>query len=283
MPGEHQAGNTARAEIAGQCQIYASALAVPLSDRGHEQATKCWASSDGRGTKSMKYLLARHFRPGYACVRSPGIPVRWPGAGERCDRCHESDQRRFLAEDAAYPQAAGRRTFKRRLRAPLASSLSNFRRSDRRSKSGRPRTHRRHFDLLVVDERIAAIEPASAAASAHFPAIDLEAHHVWPTLIDMHAHLDKGHIVTRTENPDGSFAGALQSTAEDRTHRWTAEDIKRRMEFGLRCSPQQTHPGSGKLGTHLSEWDHRCVVAKDRSPLNRAGPDGVLRTAGVGA
>ena len=175
------------------------------------------------------------------------------------------------------------RTFKRRLRAPLASSLSNFRRSDRRSKSGRPLTHRRHFDLLVEDERIAAIEPASAAASAHFPAIDLEAHHVWPTLIDMHAHLDKGHIVTRTKNPDGSFAGALQSTAEDRTHRWTAEDIKRRMVFGLRCSPQQTHPGSGKLGTHLSEWDHRCVVAKDRSPLNRAGPDGVLRTAGVGA
>src|SRR6516165_1774820 len=69
MPGEHQAGNTARAEIAGQCQIYASALAVPLSDRGHEQATKCWASSDGRGTKSMKYLLARYFLPGI-CLRA---------------------------------------------------------------------------------------------------------------------------------------------------------------------------------------------------------------------
>ena len=68
------------------------------------------------------------------------------------------------------------------------------------------------IDLLVDNERIAAIEPAGATASADFPAIDLEAHHVWPTLIDMHAHLDKGHIVTRTENPDGSFAGALQST-----------------------------------------------------------------------
>ena len=52
------------------------------------------------------------------------------------------------------------------------------------------------------------------------PAIDLEAHHVWSTLIDMHAHLDKGQIVTRTENPYGSFAGALQSTGEDRCHRW---------------------------------------------------------------
>jgi hypothetical protein len=27
----------------------------------------------------------------------------------------------------------------------------------------------------------------------------------------MHAYLDKGHIVPRTENPDGSFAGALQA------------------------------------------------------------------------
>ena len=51
---------------------------------------------------------------------------------------------------------------------------------------------------LVDNERIAAIEPAGVAASADSPAIDLEARYVWPTLIDMHAHLDKGHIVTRT-------------------------------------------------------------------------------------
>src|ERR1700730_2673802 len=92
------------------------------------------------------------------------------------------------------------------------------------------------IDLLVDNERIAAIEPAGAAASPKLPAICLKAHHVWSTLIDMHAHLDKGHIVTRAENPDGSFAGALQSTAEDRRHRWTGEDIKRRMEFGLECA-----------------------------------------------
>ena len=104
------------------------------------------------------------------------------------------------------------------------------------------------IDLLVDNERIAAIEPAGVAASADLPAIDLEAHHVWPTLIDMHAHLDKGHIVTRTENPDGSFAGALKSTAEDRSHRWTAEDIKRRVEFGLRCA--YVH-GVAAIRTHL--------------------------------
>jgi len=104
------------------------------------------------------------------------------------------------------------------------------------------------IDLLVDNEKIAAIEPAGVAASADLPAIDLEAHYVWPTLIDMHAHLDKGHIVTRTENPDGSFAGALKSAAEDRSHRWTAEDIKRRMEFGLRCA--YVH-GVAAIRTHL--------------------------------
>jgi cytosine deaminase len=71
-------------------------------------------------------------------------------------------------------------------------------------------------DILVDSDILAAIEPAGAAALAELPAIDLKSRHVWPTLIDMHAHLDKGHIVTRTENPDGSFARALQSTTGDR-------------------------------------------------------------------
>jgi cytosine deaminase len=50
-------------------------------------------------------------------------------------------------------------------------------------------------DLLVDNDRIAAIEPAGGAAYAGLPAINLGSRHVWPTLIDMHAHLDKGHIV----------------------------------------------------------------------------------------
>ena len=103
-------------------------------------------------------------------------------------------------------------------------------------------------DILVDNDRIAALEPAGAATSVDLPAIDLELRHVWPTLIDMHAHLDKGHIVTRSENPDGSFAGALQSTTDDRAQRWTAEDIKRRMEFGLRCA--YVH-GVAAIRTHL--------------------------------
>ena len=54
-------------------------------------------------------------------------------------------------------------------------------------------------DLVVDNDKIAAIEPAGGAAYAGLLAIDLGSRHVWPTLIDMHAHLDKGHIVNRTE------------------------------------------------------------------------------------
>jgi cytosine deaminase len=107
-------------------------------------------------------------------------------------------------------------------------------------------------DLLVDNEMIAAIEPTGGAAFADLPAIDLGSRHVWPTLIDMHAHLDKGHIVSRIENPDGSFAGALQSTIEDRTQRWTTEDVKRRMEFGLRCA--YVH-GVAAIRTHLDSLE----------------------------
>ena len=107
-------------------------------------------------------------------------------------------------------------------------------------------------DLLIDYERIVAIEPAGAAASTELPAIDLEARHVWPTLIDMHAHLDKGHIVARAEIPGASFAGALQSTLEDRRRRWTAEDVKQRMEFGLRCA--YAH-GVAAIRTHLDSHE----------------------------
>jgi len=107
-------------------------------------------------------------------------------------------------------------------------------------------------DILVGKESIAAIEPAGVASSVDVPALDLETRQVWPALIDMHAHLDKGHVVARIENPDGSFAGARQATSADRAQRWTAEDIRRRMEFGLRCA--YAH-GVAAIRTHLDSHE----------------------------
>jgi hypothetical protein len=48
------------------------------------------------------------------------------------------------------------------------------------------------LDLLVDQDTIAAVDPAAGTTSPDFSAFDVEARHVWPTLIDMQAHPDKG-------------------------------------------------------------------------------------------
>ena len=72
---------------------------------------------------------------------------------------------------------------------------------------------------------------------------------VWPGLVDVHTHLDKGHVWPRTQNPDGTFMGALTASAEDRRRYWTAEDVARRMDFSLRCA--YAH-GTVAIRTHLN-------------------------------
>lgn len=71
---------------------------------------------------------------------------------------------------------------------------------------------------------------------------------VFPAFVDMHTHLDKGHIWPRQPNPDGSFMGALNAVEVDRSSRWTAEDVRRRMDFELRCAFAH---GTRAIRTHL--------------------------------
>ncbi len=89
----------------------------------------------------------------------------------------------------------------------------------------------RRVDLLVADGRIAAIEPAGTLPDDLGP--DAEGAMVLPGLIDCHTHLDKGHIWPRQPNADGSFAGASLATARDRETHWSADDVRRRMDFAL--------------------------------------------------
>ena len=65
--------------------------------------------------------------------------------------------------------------------------------------------------------------------------VDLGGRQVWPTLIDIHTHLDKGHTVERSPNADGTFLNARLAAAADRPN-WTEADLRRRIEFGLRCA-----------------------------------------------
>ncbi len=104
------------------------------------------------------------------------------------------------------------------------------------------------IDILIDGERIAAIEPAGAAARVDAQAADLAGRHVWPALIDMHAHIDKGHAIPRVSNPDGSFAGAVKGTEDDRARYWSAGHVERRMDFALRCA--YAH-GVAAIRTHI--------------------------------
>ena len=80
------------------------------------------------------------------------------------------------------------------------------------------------------------------------PEFDMGGAMVLPCGVDMHTHLDKGHIWPRAANPDGTFMGALTTVAEDRESRWSAEDVRRRMDFSLRCA--WAH-GTRAIRTHL--------------------------------
>jgi cytosine deaminase len=110
-------------------------------------------------------------------------------------------------------------------------------------------------DLAIADGRIASVRPSGetpGAAPRAAADLDLRQGQVWPCFVDLHAHLDKGHIWPRRANPDGSRAGALAAVSADREARWDRADVRRRIEFGLRCA--WAH-GTRAIRTHLdSHW-----------------------------
>jgi cytosine deaminase len=104
-------------------------------------------------------------------------------------------------------------------------------------------------DISVADGKIADIEThGSTGVSSSAEAIDLAGRIVMPCFVDCHTHLDKGHIWPRSPNPDGTFAGALAAAGADRVARWSAGDVSRRMDFGLRSA--YAH-GTKAVRTHL--------------------------------
>ncbi len=78
--------------------------------------------------------------------------------------------------------------------------------------------------------------------------VDMQGAMALPAFVDMHTHLDKGHIWDRAPNPDGTFAGALETVAADRVAHWTADDVRTRIAFSLRCA--YAH-GTRAIRTHL--------------------------------
>jgi cytosine/creatinine deaminase len=109
-------------------------------------------------------------------------------------------------------------------------------------------------DLLIDNDKLARIVPSGRSRDDGIPGVDLGYRQVWPTLIDIHAHLDKGHTVERSPNIDGTFHNARLAAVADRPN-WTAEDLYRRVDFGLRCA--YAH-GVSAIRSHIDTY-HETV------------------------
>lgn len=110
-------------------------------------------------------------------------------------------------------------------------------------------------DVLVRGGRIAAIGPGVAPG---LPAVDLDGGLLWPTCVELHTHLDKGHTLNRARNPDGTLLGAVTAVREDRLAHWSAGDVERRFEFSLRCA--WAH-GTSAIRTHIDSYHPQAPIS----------------------
>jgi cytosine deaminase len=114
-----------------------------------------------------------------------------------------------------------------------------------------------HLNIEINDGSIARIVPVGSVGEYDAPAIDLQDGMVFPCFVDLHAHLDKGQVWERAINPDGTFDSALVAIKTDAERFWDAEDLYRRIQFGLKCS--YTH-GTKALRTHLDSFGQQGTV-----------------------
>ncbi|XGV97122.1 MAG: cytosine deaminase [Leptolyngbya sp. BL-A-14] len=112
-------------------------------------------------------------------------------------------------------------------------------------------------DLEITGGVITAIVPAGNTRDSS-PSVDLRSGIVFPCFVDLHTHLDKGHIWERTPNPDCTFDSAIDTIQADTQKYWDADDVYRRMEFGLKCS--YAH-GTKAVRTHLDSGGQQAALS----------------------
>src|SRR3954453_17752432 len=110
-------------------------------------------------------------------------------------------------------------------------------------------------DIVIDNGRIAPIGPA---VQDGLPQFDLDNGIVLPRLVDVHTHIDKGHIWHRAPNPDGTHMGARIAVMADRDANWSRDDVARRMDFALRCAFAH---GTGALRTHIDSYPKQTPVS----------------------
>jgi cytosine deaminase len=113
------------------------------------------------------------------------------------------------------------------------------------------------LDLGIADGRIAFIAPSEAQRASEWQSLSLDRTMAWPCFAEAHTHLDSTQIWPRSPNPDGSFAAAASAIIADRETHWTPDDMRRRMEFGLRCAYAY---GVRAMRTHLASQNDQIEL-----------------------
>ncbi len=120
---------------------------------------------------------------------------------------------------------------------------------------GFPMTDPDHEGVGAVD---IGVENGVLTAPGGGQRIEARGRLAWPAPIDVHTHLDKGHIWPRARNADGSFETALATVRADREAHWSGTDVSQRMDFALRCA--WAH-GSCAVRTHLDSTPAQARVS----------------------
>lgn len=114
----------------------------------------------------------------------------------------------------------------------------------------------RSVDVRTVDGVVTEMAPSLPIVGSE-QYYDCDGGLILPALVDVHTHLDKAHIWGRTENPDGTFVGALRAVGSDRQGFWSEAEIEGRMEFALRCA--YAH-GTAAIRTHLDSHSTQRAI-----------------------
>jgi cytosine deaminase len=113
-------------------------------------------------------------------------------------------------------------------------------------------------ELEPVDIRIADGVITEIGAGLAGEGVDCGGSIVMPGFVDLHTHIDKGHIWPRAFNHDGTHTAAKNAVMADRQANWSAADVRARAEFSLRCA--YAH-GTVALRTHIDSLGSQCAIS----------------------
>ena len=114
------------------------------------------------------------------------------------------------------------------------------------------------IDLEIERGIIKQVVVSATQEIASKDRIDLGQKIVLPCFVDLHTHLDKGHIWERSPNLDGTFNTALDTAIADSRQYWQTEDLQRRIEFNLKCA--YAH-GTKAIRTHLDSFGKQAKTS----------------------